>query len=222
MIKRCLICNTNPSFPVHWKEVHTANGGFISLLGIVQLTVQINHLNTHVDAYVTRDLICPMILGRDWIQQNYVNISFCTNRIYLYHGLASTPLVPIPRRESVIMSLSHSIVIPPFHQQFIYGYVPIESLDDALFTSNRALQRTRMILLPYTLLHMRDNRGIISIINNTRHSKLIPRDTPLGLVSSSTAAADLNMVDASPMNSSESFFVISVFIVMFSLWCSLF
>jgi hypothetical protein len=62
-----------PIVPCSLKEVHTANSGFISLLGIVKLTVLINHLHTHVDAYVTRDLICPMILGRDWIQQHYVN-----------------------------------------------------------------------------------------------------------------------------------------------------
>ncbi|CAF1009431.1 unnamed protein product [Rotaria sp. Silwood1] len=58
-----------PIMPCSLKEVHNANSGFISLLGIVKLTVQIHHLDTHIDAYVTRDLICPVILGRDWIQQ---------------------------------------------------------------------------------------------------------------------------------------------------------
>ncbi|CAF4670856.1 unnamed protein product, partial [Rotaria magnacalcarata] len=33
-----------PITPCSLKEVHTANSGFISLLGIVNLTVQINHL----------------------------------------------------------------------------------------------------------------------------------------------------------------------------------
>ncbi|CAF4590121.1 unnamed protein product, partial [Rotaria socialis] len=168
-----------PITPCSLKEVHTANSGFISLLGIVNLTVQINHLVTHVDAYVVRDLICPMILGRDWIQQNYADINFCTHRLYLYHGLVSTPLLPSPRHEPVLMSLSHSIIIPPFHQKFIYGSVPIKSLDDALFTPNIALQHARLVLLPHSLLHIRDNRGVVSIINNTRHSKLIPRNTPL-------------------------------------------
>ncbi|CAF4738552.1 unnamed protein product [Rotaria socialis] len=181
-------------------EVHTANSGFISLLGIVKLTGQINHLDTQVDAYVTRDLICPMVLGRDWIQQNYANINFCTNRLYLYNGLASAPLLPIPRSEPVIMPLSDSIVIPPFHQQFVYGYVPINSLNDALFTPNIALQHARMVLLPHSLLHIRDNRGVISIINNTRHSKLIQRNTPLGFVSPSTTTADLNVITTSLMN----------------------
>ncbi|CAF3599838.1 unnamed protein product [Rotaria socialis] len=191
-----------PITPCSLKEVHTANSGFISLLGIVNLTVQINHLVTHVDAYVVRDLICPMILGRDWIQQNYADINFCTHRLYLYHGLVSTPLLPSPRHEPVLMSLSHSIIIPPFHQKFIYGSVPIKSLDDALFTPNIALQHARLVLLPHSLLHIRDNRGVVSIINNTRHSKLIPRNTPLGFITSSTATADLNVVSASsPINS---------------------
>ncbi|CAF2777563.1 unnamed protein product [Rotaria sp. Silwood2] len=43
------------------KEIHTANSGFISLLGLVNLNVKINHIITTVDAYVTRDLVCPMI-----------------------------------------------------------------------------------------------------------------------------------------------------------------
>ncbi|CAF1594273.1 unnamed protein product, partial [Adineta steineri] len=79
-----------PIIPCSLKEVHTANCGFISLIGIVKLNVQIQHIHTQVDAYVTHDLICPMILGRDWIQNNYVNINFYTNRIYLFNGLAST------------------------------------------------------------------------------------------------------------------------------------
>ncbi|CAF4928875.1 unnamed protein product [Rotaria sp. Silwood1] len=190
--------------PCSLKEVHTANSGFISLLGIVKLPVQIHHLDTHIDAYVTRDLICHMILGRDWIQQNYFNVNFCTNRIYLYNDLASTPLLSISRSEPVIMSLSHSVVIPPFHQKFIYGYVPLKLLDDALFTPNIALQHARMVLILHSLLHICDNHGVISIINNTRHSKFIPRNTPLGFIYSSTVTASLNVIHTSPMNFSDS------------------
>jgi len=65
-----------PIVPCLLKEVHTANSGFLSLLGIVNLTVQVNHISTPVDAYVTRDLVCPMILGGDRIQTNYVTINF--------------------------------------------------------------------------------------------------------------------------------------------------
>jgi hypothetical protein len=187
--------------PCSLKEVHTANSGFISLLGIVNLTVQINHIDTHVDAYVTHDLICPMILGRDWIQQHYVDINFCTNRIYLYNGLVSTPLLPVPRTEPLVMSSSHSITIPPFHQKFISGYVPIKSLDHALFTPNLALQHTRLVLLPHSITHIRNHRGIISITNNTRHSKMIPRNTPLGFISPSTTESDVNALHELPMNS---------------------
>jgi hypothetical protein len=187
--------------PCSLTEVHTANSGFISLIGLVNLTVQINHLSTRVDAYVTRDLICPMILGRDWIQKNYVDVNFSTNRIYIYHGLTSVPLLPIPRTESLVMSVSHSITIPPFHQQFISGYVPIESLNDALFTPNVGLQQARLVLIPHSILHIRKHRGIISIINNTRHPKTIPRDTPLGFISPSTDPAVINVVHASSMNS---------------------
>ncbi|CAF1321713.1 unnamed protein product [Adineta steineri] len=101
------------------------------------------------------------------------------------------------------MSLSHDIVIPPFHTKFLYGHVPIKSLDDALFTPNVALQHTRMVLIPHSLLHIRNNRGVISIINNTRHSKMIPRNTPLGFISSSTTTADINVISTSYMDSSH-------------------
>ncbi|CAF4208079.1 unnamed protein product, partial [Adineta steineri] len=192
-----------PIIPCSLKEVHTANCGFISLTGIVKLNVQIQHIHTQVDAYVTHDLICPMILGRDWIQHNYVNINFYTNRIYLFNGLASTALLLKLFRDPVIMSLSHDIVIPPFHTKFLYGHVPIKSLDDALFTPNVALQHTRMVLIPHSLLHIRNNRGVISVVNNTRHSKMIPRNTPLGFISSSTTPADINVISTSAMDSSH-------------------
>ena len=188
-------------YPCSLTEVHTANSGFISLLGLVTLTVQINHIYTKVDAYVTRDLVCPMILGRDWIQKNNVDINFSTHRIYLHNGLTSIPLLPAPHTESFVMCLSHSIVIPPFHQKFVLGYVPIKSLDDVLFIPNLALQHTRLVLLPHAILHIRDHRGIICITNNTRHSKMIPRNTPLGLISPSTAESDLNIIQHTPINS---------------------
>ncbi|CAF1470340.1 unnamed protein product [Adineta steineri] len=144
-----------------------------------------------------------MILGRDWIQNNYVNINFYTNRIYLFNGLASTALLLKLFRDPVIMTLSHDIVIPPFHTKFLYGHVPIKSLDDALFTPNVALQHTRMVLIPHSLLHIRNNRGVISVVNNTRHSKMIPRNTPLGFISSSTTTPDINVISASAMDSSH-------------------
>jgi hypothetical protein len=57
-------------------EVHTANCGFISLLGIVKLNIPIGQFNTTADVYVTRDLVCPMILGRDWTHKNQVTLCF--------------------------------------------------------------------------------------------------------------------------------------------------
>ncbi|CAF3711733.1 unnamed protein product [Rotaria socialis] len=176
------------------KEVHTANSEFISLIGLVHLNVQVNHLNTGVDAYVTRDLVCPMLLGRDWIQMNHVNINFFTNRIYLHGGITSVPLVPIPRHEPLIMSLQHTITIPPFHEKFISGYVPIKSSNDVLFTPNLALQHTKLVLIPHAVLHIRDYHGIISIRNDTHRPKIIPRHTSLGLISQSTEQLNINII----------------------------
>lgn len=183
--------------PCSLKEVHTANSGFLSLLGLVQLTVCINHVPTYVTAYVTHDLVCPMILGRDWIQEHHTTLNFSTNRLSLYNGLSSTPLLPIACTEPVVMSLSHSIVIPPFHEQLISGSVPVRSLDNALFTPNAALQHSRMVLLPHALLRIRNHRGVISIINNTRHSKVIPRHTPLGFVSALPVECSVNLLNPS-------------------------
>ena len=190
----------SPITPCSLTEVHTANSGFMSLIGLVKLMVKLNHINTYVHAYVTRDLICPMILGRDWIENNHVCINFDTHHVSLYNDLVSIPLLPVPRNDSFIMSLSHSIVIPPFHQKLISGYVPIRSLNDALFTPNLALQHNRMVLLPHTLLHVRNHHGIISVINNTRHSKVIPRNTPLGFISSSTTSPTIHVVSPTSMN----------------------
>ncbi|CAF3937474.1 unnamed protein product, partial [Rotaria sp. Silwood1] len=176
------------------KEVHTANSGFISLVGLVNLNVKINHIITTVDAYVTRDLVCPMILGRDWIQKHHVNINFSTNRIYVYDGRTSVPLLPVSPAEPLTMPLEHSIVIPPFHEKFISGYVPIQSLLNVVFTPNLALQRSKLVLIPHSLLHIRDYPGIISIKNNTQRPKTIPRHTPLGSIFPSSADLDINII----------------------------
>ncbi|CAF2224972.1 unnamed protein product [Rotaria magnacalcarata] len=176
------------------QEVHTANSGFIVLLGLVNLTVRINHIHTTVDAYVTRDLVCPMILGRDWIQKNYVNINFFSNRMSIYNGISSIPLLPASRSVSLVMSLLHPVIIPPFHETLISGYVPIKTLKDVLFRPNIALQHTRLVLIPHSITHINDHHGIISIINNTRHSKMIPRNTSLGFISPIDPVADINVI----------------------------
>lgn len=175
----------SPVAPTSLKEVHTANSGFLALTGLVHLTVTINHMLTYVHAYVTTDLICPMILGRDWIQNNHVNLNFGTNSLSLYQGLASTPLLTNSPREPVVMSLSVPIVIPPFHQLFVYGRVSVPTLHNALFTPNLTLQHNRLLILPHALLNIDDHCGIISIINNTRRSKSLAANTPLGLISPS-------------------------------------
>ncbi|CAF4504816.1 unnamed protein product, partial [Rotaria sp. Silwood2] len=176
------------------KEVHTANSGFISLLGLVNLKVKINHIITTVDAYVTRDLVCPMILGRDWIQKHHVNINFSTNRIYIYDSRTSVPLLPVSSTEPLTMLLEHSIVIPPFHEKFIPGYVPIHSLLNVVFTPNLALQKSKLILIPHSVLHIRDYHGIISIKNNIQRPKTIPRHTPLGSIIPSSEDLHINTI----------------------------
>ena len=102
-------------------EVHTANCGFISLLGLVKLNIPIGQVNTTADVYVTRDLVCPMILGRDWIHKNQVTLCFSTNILSVHSGRSSTPLSPMSTHESFVMLASHSVVIPPFHEKFVSG-----------------------------------------------------------------------------------------------------
>ena len=186
----------DPIRPCSLTDAHTANSGFLSLLGIVQLQIQINHLITYADVYVTSDLICPMILGRDWIQNNYATINFSNNRLSLYHGMTFTPLLPAIVDSSCILSLATPVIIPPFHQIFIYGYTSIPSLDNTVFTPNIALQHNRMIMLPHTVTHIRNHRGIISIINNTRHSKSLAPHTPLGYISSMGVSPVINCISS--------------------------
>ncbi|CAF5019848.1 unnamed protein product, partial [Rotaria socialis] len=59
---------------------------------------------------------------------------------------------------------------------------------------NIALQHTRLVLIPHSITHINDHHGIISIINNTRHSKSIPRNTPLGFISPIDSVADINTI----------------------------
>ena len=184
----------DPIYPCSLKEVHTANSGFLSLLGMVRLHVRINDITTDVAAYVTHDLVCPMILGRDWIQKHYVTIDFAVNRVYLYDGTTSVPLLPTSCLEPLVFSSSHSIIIPPFHRKLVSGYAPVRSLPNALFTPNLALQHTRLLLIPHSVLHIRNHYGVISIMNNTRHPKVIPPHTPLGTISPTSDESNFNSI----------------------------
>ena len=190
--------------PCSLKEVHTANCGFISLTGLVKLNVSIGHFQTMADVYVTRDLVCSMILGRDWIHKNQVTLCFSSNRLFVHSGVASTELIPIPRHESFVMFASESIVVPPFHEKFVSGYVPVRSMENALFTPNLAIQHAKLVLLPHSVLHIHDHHGVIAIMNNTRHPKTIPRDTPLGIISRSGLHPAVNVIHPSSATAANS------------------
>ncbi|CAF4923808.1 unnamed protein product, partial [Rotaria sp. Silwood2] len=84
--------------------------------------------------------------------------------------------------------------IPPFHEKFISGNVPIQSLLNVVFTPNLALQRSKLVLIPHSLFHIRDYHGIISIKNNTQRPKTIPRHTPLGSIFPSSEDLDINII----------------------------
>ena len=194
----------DPIYRCSLKEVHTGNSDFISLLDMVCLHVQINHITTDVAVFVTNDLVCPMILGRDWIAKHHVTIDLAVNRVYLYDRTTSVPLLPISSVEPLVLSSSRSIIIPPFHQTLVSGYAPVRSLQNALFTPNLALQRDRLILIPHSVLHIHDHHGVISIMNNTRHPKVIPPYTPLGTLSPTSTGSDLNNIYELSSNSSFS------------------
>jgi hypothetical protein len=176
----------SPIIPCSLKEVHTANSGFLSLIGMVSLKLEINHIETTADVCVTHDVVRPMILVRDRIQKHRVNICFATKRISFHDGATSIPLVPTAPMEAFVMILSSSIVIPHFHERLIFGSVPIQYAEHALFTPNINMQHSKLILIPYAALHIRNFQGIVSIRNNTRRTTSIPRHPRLGMILTST------------------------------------
>ena len=178
------------------KEVHTANSGFLSLSGLVSLDISIAGSSTRADVYITRDLVCPMILGRDWIQQHRANVCFSTHRLYIHDGSFSVPLLPICPTQAVLMCLSDSILIPPFHEKLVSGYVPLPSVENAIFIPDLALQQRHNLLVPNLILHIRNHHGAISITNHTRHPKRLHRHTPLGFIFSLPEQHTLNVVES--------------------------
>ncbi|CAF4216626.1 unnamed protein product, partial [Rotaria magnacalcarata] len=59
---------------------------------------------------------------------------------------------------------------------------------------NLALQRSKLVMIPHSVLHIRNYRGIISIKNNTQRPKTIPRYTRLGFISPSAEDFDMNVI----------------------------
>ncbi|CAF4776780.1 unnamed protein product, partial [Rotaria sp. Silwood2] len=100
----------------------------------------------------------------------------------------------------IVFTFMMAVTIPPFHEKFICGYVPIKLSNDVLFTSNLALQHTKLVLIPHAILHIRDYHGIISIRNNTHRPKIIPRNTSLGLISQSIKQFHVNAIHERTLN----------------------
>ena len=60
---------------------------------------------------------------------------------------------------------------------------------------------TYAVLITYSILHIRNHHGIISITNNTRHPKIISRHTLLGFICPTAYKNDTNIIQKLSANS---------------------
>jgi hypothetical protein len=188
----------------------SANCTVIEIIGEVDLEIKINNLSTRVTAAVAKDLVTDLLLGTDWINLHVLSIDIFHKRITVHDTMgrtSTTSIIQLPNSPCLFVSLIHPITIPQYSTYPVHVHVPISHCSNALFEPSEQLQR-KSIVIPSTLINIHDHQTQLLITNNTDHPYTLPRNTRLGMVSTSsiigTMSSPLSAATVSRSSSSRS------------------
>ena len=173
---------------VYRQKLHkSANSTPISIIGEIQLEIEIQGYKTLIFADVVTNLITDLVLGNDWITENNVIINSPQQHILLldsYHQiLATAPFIEPPDLQLPVL-LIDEITLPPYSEKLINVKTSssVKNFTDALFEPAPNLY-SKQILLTNAILKVTNNTSQIMIINANDRQRTFSKNTKLGYVS---------------------------------------
>jgi hypothetical protein len=139
----------------------------IQILGEVKLTIQLNHVVTHLNALVVKTLNTDFILGGDWCRQQRATIDYDTHRVSIRtcQGATSVPYAKHHDHLSLDIKLVNSVRIPSRHEVVVQAKVPLSSARSVRFQPAMSLQLEKSIAVSTSLLSVNNYTTFLKIYN---------------------------------------------------------
>ena len=162
----------------------TANATPLKLIGQIQLEIKIQHMETSVVAYVSTNLITPILLGNDWINSNHVHLFGDQKRLTIpdQHGqVISIPYIE-PNCINYPTLLVNQITLPPYSQTLVDITTQINNANNLIFEPY-GRHISKFIFIPHTLLSVNNNKTKVLLINAQNRQQTLSKNTRIGTIS---------------------------------------
>ena len=162
----------------------TANSTTLDIIGQIELTIKIKHIETSIIANVATNLITSILLGNDWIDANHVHLFGDQKQLTIpdQHGQS----IRIPYMESQCHTYSalllNEITLPPRSQTLVEIKSSINNANNLIFEPH-GNHHSKFIFVPHSLLNIYDNRAKVLLINIQNRQQTLSKNTRIGTIS---------------------------------------
>jgi transposase InsO family protein len=166
------------------RTCRTANSTPLNIIGYIELTIKIKHIETFVVAYVATNLITSILLGNDWIDTNHVHLFGDQKYLTLpdQYGHLTRISYMKPQCLNYPALLIDQITLPPRSQTLVEIKSQITNANNLIFEPN-GNHHAKFIFMPHTLLNIYDNKTKVLLINAENRQQTLSKNTRIGTIS---------------------------------------
>lgn len=154
----------------------------IRVHGLVRLCMYVNHIPTHISAFVVDTLGVDLILGLDWCRSFDVTIHVRRQQLALRHPQFGYTTVLFQDKISIPVRLKQSIDLAPHHDHIVTLITPLSSAGQVCYTPNPIFCKQKNIFIPEAILNINSFETSIVISNLAHTSCTLRKDTTLGSI----------------------------------------
>ncbi|CAF1497807.1 unnamed protein product [Adineta ricciae] len=197
LITRSLL-NTLPNIPFIKNASVSALLGdastTLSVQGVAQLCIYVNHIPTSISAYVVESLGINLILGMDWCRSYDVLIRIGQQELDLRHPHYGSSSVSFLQNASIPARLAHSVQLNPSYEHVVQLTTPLSSALQVIFTPDNKFCQHKHLFIPDAVVRINRFHTTLLLSNLANTSGLLRKNTVLGTLtffSPSPAAINL-------------------------------
>ena len=182
----------------HSKKFLMADGSTtFDIIGIVEICVEFNNIETRIKACVVNSLCTDCILGMDYINKYQVNLKIKDQQIQI-HTLTNTITIPMNNQldnVKILCRLNERTWIQPYEEKQILINTQVSS-GQFLFSPAYHLIYYKQLMSPSALISVDNHQTWISVYNPTPFTCYLKSNIIIGTaVSSSTTTLISSIVD---------------------------
>ena len=162
----------------------TANSTSLDIIGQIELTIKIKHIETSIMANVATNLITSILLGNDWIDANHVHLFGDQKQLTIPNQYGQS--IQIPYMESQCNTYSalllNEITLLPRSQTLVEIKSSINNANNLIF-ERYGNHHSKFIFVPHSLLNIYDNKAKVLLINVQNRQQTLSKNTRIGTIS---------------------------------------